>query len=97
VQERVGQRAVFLSFDVDFLDPAYAPGTGTPEVGGFTTAEALAFLQALRGIKLAGADVVEVSPVYDGPGQVTSVAAANVAWEILALRAAGGAPRASSG
>jgi agmatinase len=87
VRERTGSRLVFLSFDVDFLDPAYAPGTGTPEVGGFTTHEALAFLRALRGIRLAGADVVEVAPAYDGPGQPTALAAANVAWELLALHA----------
>lgn len=88
VKERVGQRPVFLSFDVDFLDPAFAPGTGTPEIGGFSTAEAVAFLRSLRGIDLVGADVVEVSPPYDGPGQITALAAANVAWELLALRAA---------
>jgi agmatinase len=87
VRRRVGDRPVFLSFDVDFLDPAYAPGTGTPEIAGFSTAEAVAFLRALRGIGLAGADVVEVSPTYDGPGQITALAAANVAWELLALRA----------
>jgi len=92
VRERAGDRPVVLSFDVDFLDPAYAPGTGTPEVAGFSTAEAVAYLRALRGIQLAGADVVEVSPPYDGPGQITALAAANVAWEILALRAAGGPP-----
>jgi agmatinase len=91
VRERVGARPVFLSFDIDFLDPAFAPGTGTPEIAGFSTAEAVAFLRALRGIKLAGADVVEVSPPYDGPGQQTALAAANVAWELLALRALGGA------
>jgi agmatinase len=90
--ERIGGRPVFFSFDVDFLDPAYAPGTGTPEVGGFSTAEAIGFLRALRGITLAGADVVEVAPSYDGPGQATSVAAANVAWELLGLRATGGPP-----
>jgi agmatinase len=88
VRRRVRDRPVFLSFDVDFLDPAYAPGTGTPEIAGFSTAEAVAFLRALRGIGLAGADVVEVSPAYDGPGQITALAAANVAWELLALRAA---------
>ena len=87
VKSRAADRPVFLSFDVDFLDPAYAPGTGTPEVGGFTTAEAIAFLRALRGIRLAGCDVVEVSPAYDGPGQITALAAANVLWELLALRA----------
>ena len=90
VRERVGERPVFLSFDIDFLDPAFAPGTGTPEVAGFSTAEAVALLRALRGIRLAGADVVEVSPAYDGAGQPTAVAAANVLWELLALRAAGG-------
>ncbi len=86
-RERVGERPVFVSFDVDFLDPAFAPGTGTPEIGGFSTAEALAFIRALRGVRLAGADVVEVAPAYDGPGQQTALAAANVAWELLALYA----------
>ena len=89
VKEKVGERPVFLSFDIDFLDPAFAPGTGTPEVAGFSTAEALAFLRALRGINLVGADVVEVSPAYDGPGQQTALAAANVAFDLLALRALG--------
>jgi agmatinase len=92
VGRTIGRRPVFLSFDIDFLDPAFAPGTGTPEVAGFSTAEAVAFLRALRGIKLAGCDVVEVAPQYDGPGQQTALAAANVAWELLALRALGGAP-----
>ena len=87
VATRVGSRPVFLSFDVDVLDPAFAPGTGTPEVGGLSTAEALACLRALRGIDLVGADVVEVSPQYDGPGQQTALAAANVAYELLSLRA----------
>jgi agmatinase len=87
VRERIGTRPVFLSFDVDVLDPAFAPGTGTPEVGGLSTAEALAFVRALRGIQLVGADVVEVSPPYDGPGQPTALAAANVAYELLSLRA----------
>jgi agmatinase len=92
VREKVGDRPVFLSFDIDFLDPAFAPGTGTPEIAGFSTAETVAFLRALPGIKLAGADVVEVSPAYDGVGQPTAVAAANVVYELLALRALGGAP-----
>jgi agmatinase len=87
VRERAGRRPVFLSFDVDLLDPAFAPGTGTPEVGGLSTAEALACLRALAGIDLVGADVVEVSPQYDGPGQQTALAAANVAYELLSLRA----------
>jgi len=87
VATRIGTRPVFLSFDVDVLDPAFAPGTGTPEVGGLSTSEALAVLRALRGIQLVGADVVEVSPPYDGPGQQTALAAANVAYELLSLRA----------
>ena len=86
----VGARPVFVSFDIDFLDPAFAPGTGTPEVGGFSTAEALGFLRALRGITLAGCDVVEVAPSYDGPGNVTALAGANVLYDLLALRAIGG-------
>jgi agmatinase len=86
VREKVGERPVFLSFDIDFLDPAFAPGTGTPEVAGFSTAEALAFLRALHGIDIVGCDVVEVAPAYDGPGQPTALAAANVVFELLALR-----------
>jgi agmatinase len=84
---RVGDRPVFLSFDIDFLDPAYAPGTGTPEVAGFSTAEALALLRSLRGIRLVGCDIVEVAPPYDPPGQPTALAAANIALDLLALRA----------
>jgi agmatinase len=87
VRERVGDRPAFVSFDIDFLDPAFAPGTGTPEVGGFSTAEALAFVRALRGITLVGCDLVEVSPPYDGPGMVTALAAATVLYELLSLRA----------
>ena len=87
VRSRVGDRPVFLSFDIDFLDPAFAPGTGTPEVAGFSTAVAVALLRSLRGIRLVGCDVVEVAPPYDGPGQPTATAAANVALDLLALRA----------
>jgi agmatinase len=85
VQARVGEGPLFLSFDVDVLDPAFAPGTGTPETAGLSTREALGFVRALRGIRFAGYDVVEVSPPYDGPGQPTAVAAANVAFELLTL------------
>jgi agmatinase len=87
VRRRVGDRPVFLSFDIDFLDPAFAPGTGTPEVAGFSTAEAVAFLRALRGLRLVGCDVVEVAPPYDSPGQPTALAASNVALDLLALHA----------
>jgi agmatinase len=87
VRSTVGDRPAFVSFDIDFLDPAFAPGTGTPEVGGFSTAEALAFVRALRGVRLVGCDLVEVSPPYDGPGMVTALAGATVLYELLSLRA----------
>ncbi len=85
IQERVGDTKVYVSFDVDFLDPVYAPGTGTPEVGGFTSYEAQKFVRGLRGLNMVGCDVVEVYPQYDGPGQVTSFLAANIAYEFLSL------------
>jgi agmatinase len=82
---RAGDGPLFLSFDVDVLDPAFAPGTGTPEAGGLTTREALGYVRALRGLRFSGYDVVEVSPPYDGPGQPTAIAAANIAFELLTL------------
>jgi agmatinase len=81
---RTEAHRVFLSFDIDFLDPAYAPGTGTPEVGGFATWQAQMLLRSLAGLNIVAADVVEVLPAYDH-GQVTAHAAANMAWEILSL------------
>lgn len=86
VHERVGSGPVYLSFDIDALDPAFAPGTGTPEVSGLTTREALDLLVGLRGLQLVAADVVEVSPPYDSAG-ITALAAANIAHTILALMA----------
>ena len=86
VRARVGDRPAFLSFDVDFVDPAFAPGTGTPEVGGPTSAEAMAYLRALTGIDFRGFDVVEVSPPYD-PSQITAWLAASAAHEMLSLLA----------
>lgn len=85
IGERVGGGPAYLSFDVDFVDPAYAPGTGTPEVGGFTAREAQEFARGLAGLDLRGCDVVEVYPQYDGPGQITSLLAANMAYEFLGL------------
>lgn len=85
VKARVGEGPVHLSFDVDVLDPAFAPGTGTPEVAGLQPAEALGYLRSLAGIRFSGLDVVEVSPPYDGPGQITALHAAAVAYELLAL------------
>jgi agmatinase len=87
VRRRAGTRPLFLSFDVDFVDPAYTPGTGTPEVAGPTSGEAISFVRALTGVNIVAADVVEVAPAYDGPGQATALLAANVAWEILSLYA----------
>jgi agmatinase len=96
IRDRVSDAKVYVSFDVDFVDPAFAPGTGTPEVGGFTSREAQEFLRGLVGIDLAGCDVVEVYPSYDSPGQVTSLLAANVAYELLTLIASrGGLPVAT--
>ncbi len=93
---RVGDRfgrlrggPVYCSFDIDAVDPAYAPATGTPEVGGLTSYEALTLVRALAGQALVGADVVEVSPPYDGPGQITSLLAANLLFEIVSLLALG--------
>jgi agmatinase len=84
IRQRVGERPVYLSIDVDVLDPAHAPGTGTPEPGGLTTRELQEILRGLVGLPLAGADIVEVAPAYDH-AELTSLAAANVAYEILAL------------
>ena len=85
VRSRLAGRPAFLSIDVDFVDAAFCPGTGTPEVGGPTSFQALSCLRALSDLPLVGFDVVEVSPPYDGPGQVTALFAANVIFEMLTL------------
>jgi agmatinase len=87
VRARVGQGPTFMSFDIDVLDPAFAPATGTPEVGGLQPREALRFMRALAGLPFTGFDVVEVSPPYDGPGQTTALHASAIAYEMLALLA----------
>jgi agmatinase len=87
IRDRVGDAKVYVSFDVDFVDPAFAPGTGTPEIGGFTSREAQKFVRRLAGLDLAGCDVVEMYPAYD-PVQITALLAANVAYELLSLIAA---------
>ena len=84
IRERVGDLPVYLSVDIDVLDPAHAPGTGTPEPGGLTTRELQAILRGLDGLDLVGADVVEVAPSYDH-AELTALAAANVVYEYLGL------------
>lgn len=85
IQSVVGGGPVYVTFDIDAVDPAFAPGTGTPEVGGLTSREALQLLRGLAGLSIVGGDVVEVSPPFDGPGQITSVLAANLLFEMLCV------------
>ena len=87
VRERVGEAPAFFSFDIDVIDPAFAPGTGTPEVAGLFPHEALALIRSLAGMEFRGFDVVEVSPPYDSRGQTTAILAASIAYEFLALSA----------
>lgn len=84
IEEIVGSGPAYLTFDVDALDPAFAPGTGTPEIGGLTSWQAQAILRRLGGIAFAGMDVVEVAPAYD-ISEITSLAAATILWEYLCL------------
>jgi agmatinase len=84
IRDRVGDRSAFISFDIDVVDPAYAPGTGTPEAGGPSSRDLLAVLRGLTGIDFVGFDVVEVIPAYDPAGQ-TATLAANLAYEMLSL------------
>ncbi len=86
IRHRVGHRPVYLSFDIDALDPAFAPGTGTPEVGGISSREILQLLRGLAGLNFIGFDLVEVSPPFDH-SNITAILAANLAFEFLALRA----------
>jgi agmatinase len=83
---KVGSGPAFLSFDIDVVDPGFAPATGTPEVAGLLPHEALGFVRSLAGLDFRAFDVVEVSPQLDGPAQVTAMLAANVAHEMLGLR-----------
>jgi len=80
----VGDRPAFISFDIDMIDPAFAPGTGTPEAGGPSAYEALKIIRGLTGIDFVGFDVVEVIPAYDPAGQTATVAA-NLAFEMISL------------
>jgi agmatinase len=84
IRARVGDSPVYVSIDIDVLDPAHAPGTGTPEPGGLTTRELMLILRGMAGLPIVGADVVEVAPPYDH-AELTALAAANLAYECLAL------------
>lgn len=84
IRDRLAGQPAYLSFDIDCIEPAFAPGTGTPEVGGFTVSEALTLLRSLKGLDLVAADLVEVSPPLDH-GTITSLTAANLLFEIVCL------------
>ena len=88
IRQRVEDRPVYVSVDIDVLDPAHAPGTGTPEAGGLTSRELLATLRSFARLNLVGADIVEVAPAYDH-AQITGIAAAHVGYELLSALAAG--------
>ena len=89
MRQRLGDRPVYVSVDIDVLDPAHAPGTGTPEPGGLTSRELLAILRGLAGAHVVGADVVEVAPAYDH-AEITGIAAAHVVYELLSVLTPGG-------
>jgi guanidinobutyrase len=84
IRDSIGDAKVYISYDIDSLDPAFAPGTGTPEIGGLTTPQAMQLLRGLRGLDIVGADMVEVSPPYDTTGN-TALTAANLLFEILSV------------
>lgn len=85
----VASGPTYVTFDIDAVDPAFAPGTGTPEVGGLTSHEAQQLVRGLAGLPLVGGDIVEVAPPFDGPGQITSLLAANIMFELLCAMARG--------
>ncbi len=84
IRARIGDVKTYLSFDIDSLDPAYAPGTGTPEIGGLTSPQAIELIRGCRGLNLVGADLVEVSPPFDTTG-TTAITAANLLFEMLCV------------
>ncbi|KHA52577.1 agmatinase [Sulfitobacter geojensis] len=84
IRRDVGDAPVYITYDIDSLDPAYAPGTGTPEIGGLTTPQAMELIRALRGLNVVGGDLVEVSPPYDTSGN-TALTGANILYEMLCV------------
>jgi len=93
LRSRVGERPLYISVDIDVLDPAHAPGTGTPEAGGLSSRELLELIRGLDGLRIVGADVVEVAPAYDH-AEITAIAAAHVAYDLISLLARGTVGRA---
>lgn len=85
-KEVIGDNKVFLTFDIDFIDPAYAPATGTPEIGGYTSFEAVQIIRNLKGLNFVGMDIVEVAPMYD-IAEITSLLAGNIVFEFLSILA----------
>ncbi|GLY42232.1 agmatinase [Amycolatopsis sp. NBRC 101858] len=88
LRQRIGDRPLYVSVDIDVLDPAHAPGTGTPEAGGMTSRELLEILRGLRDLNLVGADVVELAPAYDH-AEITAIAASHVAYDLVSLLSLG--------
>ncbi len=91
IRRDIGDRPTYITYDIDSLDPAFAPGTGTPEIGGLTTPQALQLIRALAGVQVVGCDLVEVSPPYDPSGN-TALTGANLVYEMLCILAAGNTP-----
>jgi len=87
IRETVGDKPVYLSIDIDSIDPAFAPATGTPETGGWSTRELRTILRGLDGLHIVSADIVEVAPAYDTNAELTTMAAADVLYEVLSVMA----------
>lgn len=91
-RQRCGSGPCFLTFDIDFVDPALAPATGIPEIGSFNGWETQALVRRLQGVNFVGLDLVEVCPPYDNPGATTAITAANIVYELVTLRGLAAAP-----
>ncbi len=82
--KKLGRRPIYITLDIDVVDPAFAPGTGTPQVGGLSSPQILDLVRSLRGLNIVGCDLVEVSPPYDS-GEITSLLAANLLYELICV------------
>jgi agmatinase len=85
IKDQIGDSKVYISIDIDVIDPAFAPGTGTPEVGGFLSREFLRMIRCMKGMNIIGADIVEVSPSYDNQAQTTALLAGSICFELLSI------------